>query len=83
MKVIADFGDFQVVETGIGIDLIDISPVYHRYNIYVDPEKYNRINRNKKRKKEKDEEEQGAYLACFMTLAVMLLFIIKWLLFGY
>lgn len=83
MKVIADFGDFQVVETGIGIDLVDISPVYHRYNIYVDPGKYNKTVRNKKRKRKMDEEEQSAYLACAITFAATMFFIIKWLLFGY
>ena len=75
-RVLADFGDFEVVETQTGIDLIDINHVYHFSD--------KNDGGNKKIKKRKnDKEDIGAYTACFISFLTILLFITKWLLFGY
>ena len=48
MKVLADFGDFQVVETIKSIDLIDISRRYQMVNIVEEkPKKKEKIRNNR------------------------------------
>ena len=75
MKVLADFGDFQVVETIKSIDLIDISKRYQMVSI---PEE------NPKRKRRYEITDNGtAYMVVGCMFVVVLCAVVHWICFGY
>lgn len=75
MKVLADFGDFQVVETIKSIDLIDIS---RRYQMVSMPEE------KPKRKRRYEITDNGtAYMVVGCMFVVVLCAVVHWICFGY
>lgn len=78
-KEIADFGDFQVVETQTGIDLISLDRTYH----IPDEKKIVEVEKRDKRKKKKREEDQTAFTVVMFTMIFMMWMIVYWVMFGY
>lgn len=74
MKVLADFGDFQVVETIKSIDLIDISKRYQMVSI---PEE------KPKRKKYGITDNGTAYMVVACAVMFILCAVVHWICFGY
>lgn len=75
MKVLADFGDFQVVETVKSIDLIDIS---RRYQMVSIPEE------KPKRKRRCEITDNGtAYMVVVCMFMFILCAVVHWICFGY
>lgn len=75
MKVLADFGDFQVVETIKSIDLIDISRRYQMVNI---------AKEKPKRKRKHEITDNGtAYMVVVCMFMVVLCAVVHWICFGY
>lgn len=78
-KEIADFGDFQVVETHTGIDLIGFNKTYH----IPDEGKIEEIKRIDKKRKRKKSEEQTAFTVVMFSMIFMIWMIVYWICFGY
>lgn len=77
MKVLADFGDFQVVETVKSIDLIDISRRYQMVSVSMPEEK-------PKRKRRYEITDNGtAYMVVGCMFVVVLCAVVHWICFGY
>ena len=75
MKVLADFGDFQVVETIKSIDLIDISRRYQMVNI---------VEEKPKRKRRYEiADNRTAYMVIVCMFVVVLCAVVHWVCFGY
>ena len=79
MQVLADFGDFQVVETKNGIDLIDITKAYHM----IDEVEFKEIPKKTKKKRREMTDDQTAYMVIAYMFIVILSGIIWWIYFGY
>ena len=75
MKVLADFGDFQLVETVKSIDLIDIS---RRYQMVSMPEE-----KQKKKRSYEITDNGTAYMVVGCMFVVVLCVVIHWICFGY
>lgn len=75
MKVLADFGDFQVVETVKSIDLIDISRRYQMVSMLEEKQ-------NKKRRYE-ITDNGTAYMVVGCMFVVVLCAVVHWICFGY
>ena len=75
MKVLADFGDFQVVETVKSIDLIDIS---RRYQMVSMPEE-----KQKKKRRYEITDNGTAYMVVGCMFVVVLCAVVHWICFGY
>lgn len=75
MKVLADFGDFQVVETIKSIDLIDISRGYQMVSM---------VEEKPKRKRRYEITDNGtAYIVVVCMFMVVLCTVVHWICFGY
>lgn len=73
MKVLADFGDFQVVETIKSIDLIDISRRYQMVSMV-----------EEKPKRRYEITDNGtAYIVVVCMFMVVLCTVVHWICFGY
>lgn len=75
MKVLADFGDFQVVETIKSIDLIDIS---RRYQIVSMPEE-----KPKRKRRYEITDNRTAYMVVACMFMFVLCAVVHWICFGY
>lgn len=77
MKVLADFGDFQIVETVKSIDLIDISRRYQMVSVNIPGEK-------PKRKRRYEITDNGtAYMVVICMFMFILCAVVHWIYFGY
>lgn len=75
MKVLADFGDFQVVETIKSIDLIDIS---RRYQMVSMPE-----DKPKRKRRYEITDNGTAYMVVICMFIFILCAVVHWICFGY